>query len=66
MFKLIKKRNGQAAPFRADKITSAIYKASVAVGEQNWQMANALTKEIVERLGKKFKKGALPDVEEVD
>ena len=65
MFKLIKKRNGQAAPFRADKITSAIYKASVAVGEQNWQMANALTKEIVERLGKKFKKGALPDVEEV-
>ncbi|MEK7451589.1 MAG: adenosylcobalamin-dependent ribonucleoside-diphosphate reductase [Patescibacteria group bacterium] len=65
MFKSILKRNGQITPFKIEKIVNAVYKASVAVGETNWQLANNLAKEIVERLGKKLKKGASPTVEEV-
>ncbi len=65
MFKKIKKRNGQIAPFKIEKITNAIYKASVAVGEPNWQLANNFAKEVLKRLDKKIKKGAIPAVEEV-
>ena len=65
MFKLIKKRNGQTTPFKIEKITNAIYKASVAVGEPNWQLANNFGKEVIKRLEKKIKKGVIPMVEEV-
>ncbi len=65
MFKSIRKRNGQIAPFKIEKIVNAVYKASIAVGEPNWQLAENLAKEIIERLKKKLKKGAVPQVEEV-
>ncbi len=65
MFRKIYKRNGQIAPFKLEKITQAIYKASVAVGEPNWQLANDFSKEVVRRLEKKTKKGAVPMVEEI-
>jgi ribonucleoside-diphosphate reductase alpha chain len=65
MFKFIRKRNGQIAPFKIEKITNAIYKASVAVGEPNWQLANNFSREVLRRLEKKIKKGAIPAVEEV-
>ncbi|MEK7549208.1 MAG: ATP cone domain-containing protein, partial [Patescibacteria group bacterium] len=65
MFKLIKKRNGQTTPFKIEKITNAIYKASVAVGEPNWKLANDFGKEVIKRLEKKIKKGVIPMVEEV-
>ena len=48
-----------------EKVVNAIYKASVAVGEPNWQLSNNLTKEIVGRIKKRLKKGAVPTVEEV-
>lgn len=65
MFKFIRKRNGQVVPFKIEKITNAIYKAAIEVGEQNWQMASQLAKEVVRRLGKKIKKGEIPTVEGV-
>ncbi|MEK7149866.1 MAG: adenosylcobalamin-dependent ribonucleoside-diphosphate reductase [Patescibacteria group bacterium] len=65
MFKSIKKRNGQVAPFKIEKIINAIYKASVAVGSPDWELAENLAKEIVSHIGKKIKKGAIPTVEEV-
>ncbi|MEK7495937.1 MAG: ATP cone domain-containing protein, partial [Patescibacteria group bacterium] len=65
MFKSIRKRNGQIAPFKIGKITNAIYKSSVAVGEPNWQLADDLTKEVLSRLNKTIKKGGTPQVEEV-
>lgn len=65
MVKSIKKRNGQITPFKIEKITNAIYKASVAVGDPNWQLAESLAKNVVERLNKKTKKGGVPQVEEV-
>ena len=64
MFRAIQKRNGQTAPFRAEKIINVIYKASIAVGEPNWQLANGLSKEVIKRLGIKIKKRT-PTVEEV-
>ncbi len=65
MFKLIRKRNGQTAPFKIEKIINAVYRASVAVGEPNWQLATEFSKEVFRRLQKKIKKGAIPAVEEV-
>lgn len=65
MFRNIKKRNGQIAPFKIEKITNAIYKVSMAVGESSWQLAEYLAKEVLNRLDKKNKKGNIPYVEEV-
>jgi len=65
MFKNIRKRNGQIAPFKIEKITNAVYKASIAIGEENWQLAEDLTKEVLNQLKRKIKKGAIPQIEEV-
>jgi len=65
MFKTIKKRNGHIAPFKIEKITNAIFKASVAVGEPNWQIAETLAKEVVLKLKKAVKRGAVPSIEEI-
>ncbi|MBI5306412.1 adenosylcobalamin-dependent ribonucleoside-diphosphate reductase [Candidatus Wolfebacteria bacterium] len=64
-FQHIRKRNGQLTPFEIEKITNAIYRASVAVGQPNWQLATDFSKEVIRRLQKKIKKGAVPAVEEV-
>lgn len=65
MIKFIKKRNGQESDFKPIKIVNAIYKASVAVGEANWQIAEELSKEVVARLTKKIKKGTVVSIEEI-
>ena len=65
MFRSIKKRNGKTTPFKIEKIVNAVYKASIAVGESNWQLANSLAKEVANRLQKKSKRGAVATVEEV-
>mgnify|MGYP001569622618 CR=1 FL=1 len=65
MIKFIKKRDGQEADFKPEKISNAIYKASVAVGESNWQVAEELSKEVVVRLAKKIKKRNVVSVEEI-
>ncbi|HPW34512.1 MAG TPA: ATP cone domain-containing protein, partial [Candidatus Paceibacterota bacterium] len=65
MFKYLVKRNGIKAPFNVSKITNAVFKASMAVGNGDWKKAEELTKEIIKRLDTKHKKGTLPTVEEV-
>jgi len=65
MFKKLQKRNGQIVPFKTEKIINAIYKASLAVGEANWQIAEVLAKEVANKLTKKIKKNSIPTVEEV-
>lgn len=64
MFKTVLKRNGQVVPFNIEKIVKAIYKASVAVGEENWELAEQLANEVVKRVAE-TKKGATPEVEEI-
>lgn len=65
MFKSIRKRNGHIVPFKIEKITKAVYKASASVGEPNWHFSESLAKEVVGRLTKKIKRGSLPTVEEI-
>ena len=64
MFKTVLKRNGQLVPFNIEKIVKAIYKASVAVGEENWDMAEELAAEVVRRVNEGTK-GEAPGVEEI-
>ncbi|MFH0755405.1 MAG: adenosylcobalamin-dependent ribonucleoside-diphosphate reductase [bacterium] len=65
LIKNIQKRDGKIVPFDLSKITNAIYKASVAVGEPNWQLANNFGKDVIRRLEKKNNKNIIPNVEEV-
>jgi len=43
MFDRIKKRNGDVVKFEAQKITNAIYKAGLATGEFELEIAKKLT-----------------------
>lgn len=71
MFKTIKKRNGQIVPFKVEKITNAVYRASVAVGDPDWKAAENFSKEVIKRLenktdkSKRVKPSYIPTVEEV-
>ena len=65
MFKYILKRNDVKASFNVQKITNAVYKASLAVGQADWKKSEEITKEILKRLERKHKKGMIPTVEEV-
>ncbi len=62
--KLIK-RSGEVSEFNQDKIVTAIYKAGLAVEVDDRQLAEKLTKQVVERLNKKFHQHSIPAVEEV-
>lgn len=64
-FRFILKRDGAKVPFDVQKITNAIFKASVAVGESDWARAEDLTEKILAHLSKKHKRNSVPSVEEV-
>ncbi|MFH1257477.1 MAG: adenosylcobalamin-dependent ribonucleoside-diphosphate reductase, partial [Candidatus Micrarchaeota archaeon] len=61
----IKKRDGRIVEFNKDRITTAIWKAAKAVGGRDKALANALTDTVVDQLGKQFKEGNFPSVEDV-
>ena len=58
----IQKRDGRIVQFDKVKITNAIYKAQLAVGQDNINRAKALTDEVLQYL-KKETLGAIPTVE---
>ncbi|MBW2985987.1 vitamin B12-dependent ribonucleotide reductase [Candidatus Woesearchaeota archaeon] len=60
----IKKRNGELATFDRVKISSAIYKAAVAVGGKDRARADDLARQVEHVLTKKFE-GTMPTVEHV-
>jgi len=64
-FSYVTKRDGSKVLFDTQKIAHAIFKASAAVGEVNWDRSVALTAQVVEQLSTKRKKGSIPSVEEV-
>jgi ribonucleoside-diphosphate reductase alpha chain len=61
----IEKRDGKIVPFEREKITNAIFKAMEAVGEPDYELADKLSKRVVEILEKKLQPGQIPKVEEV-
>jgi len=64
-FKEIRKRDGRVVPFDRDKITDAIFKAAKAVGGSDRDIAENLTRQVIESLQKKVQNGVTPTVEEV-
>jgi len=60
----IKKRDGRIADFDKSKITTAIFKAAVAVGGEDRETAERLADNVVEIVHEKFA-GSVPSVEDV-
>ncbi|MCD6233157.1 ribonucleoside triphosphate reductase [bacterium] len=60
----IRKRNGRVVKFKTEKIAQAIYKATQAIGSPDFNLAQKISKKVVERLYKKFD-GNIPTVEQV-
>ncbi len=58
--KTVQKRDGRVVPFEAEKITFAVFKALRAIGEPNRDLAQNVTKNVVEKL-----KSLNPNVEEI-
>ena len=52
MITKIMKRDGREVPFNIEKITNAIYKATIAAGEEDYEKAMALAEKVVEKLHK--------------
>jgi len=64
MITKIKKRDGREVPFNIEKITTAIFKATRAAGEENYEKAMTLAEKVVEELHKDPDK-KVPGVEEI-
>lgn len=64
MIKTIRKRNGEIVPFHEEKITWAIFRAATAVGGNDWEPAEELTRQVVTLAEEKYGSGPV-DVEAV-
>jgi uridine kinase len=59
------KRSSALVPFNPDRITNAIYRAFVAVGERDRQIAEKLSDLVVQLLEEDFSGAKIPTVEEI-
>ncbi|HHU90047.1 MAG TPA: ribonucleoside triphosphate reductase [Clostridiaceae bacterium] len=64
MIEKIRKRNGSIERFIPEKISSAIFKAAVACGGNDFALAQQLCDQVVELAEKKYK-GKIPEVEQI-
>ncbi|NLO93004.1 MAG: ribonucleoside triphosphate reductase [Clostridiaceae bacterium] len=64
MIEKIRKRNGSVEKFVPDKITSAIYKAAVACGGSDFDLAKRLTNEVITIAEERYI-GRIPEVEQI-
>jgi uridine kinase len=65
MIEKIVKRDGRVVPFDRAKITSAIYRAAVAVGGRDRETAEKVTDDVLSLLEARASPGTWPGVEEV-
>ncbi len=63
--KQIKKRDGRIVPFEKGKIEEAIFKALTATAEGGKTLAHQLTDKVIKILNRRFKKGEIPQVEQI-
>ncbi len=63
--KKIIKRNGRIVDFDKSKITDSIYKAAVAVGGSNRELAESLSEKAISLMGVLYENNSIPTVEEV-
>jgi ribonucleoside-triphosphate reductase len=61
----IQKRDGRIADFDQEKITRAIHKALTATTTKDGKEARLLSNKVVELMNRRFKKGDLPSVEQI-
>jgi uridine kinase len=61
----VEKRTGAIVPFTPERITNAIYRAAVAVGGRNRQIAESLSQEVVQILEETYPPGHIPTIEEI-
>jgi len=61
----IRKRSGEIVDFNKEKITSAIFKATEAVGKPDQALAQKLSDQVVDILNDKFHARSIPAVEEI-
>ncbi len=64
-FDKIQKRDGRIVNFDEAKITSAIHKALTATGQGNGPTARKVASRVISLLNKRFRKGEIPKVEEI-
>jgi len=63
--KQVVKRTGAIVPFSRERITSAIYRAAVAVGGRDRSIAEGLTDQVIAILEESTPPGDIPTVEEI-
>jgi len=61
----VKKRDGRIVDFEQEKITKAIFKALTATGQGDGKKSRRVSDKIVKLLNRRFKKGEIPDVEQI-
>ncbi|NQU83005.1 MAG: ribonucleoside triphosphate reductase, partial [Parcubacteria group bacterium] len=61
----IKNREGRIVNFNQDKITQAIFKALTITGQGGDKMAKKLSDKVVKITNRRFKKGEIPEVEQI-
>ncbi|MDD5651947.1 MAG: ribonucleoside triphosphate reductase, partial [Candidatus Moranbacteria bacterium] len=59
------KRSGKVVPFKQEKITKAVLKAFGDTGEGGLREAEKVSKKVVQLLNKNYKKGYVPEIEEI-
>ncbi len=59
------KRNGDKVPFNKNRIVNALYRAAIAVGGRDRDLAHKLTDQIVEKLNEDFSPENIPHIEEI-
>jgi uridine kinase len=63
--KHVKKRDGRVVPFTQERITNAIYRAAVAVGGRDRQIARNLSDQVVALVDNTFPADKIPSVEDI-
>lgn len=64
-FSQIKKRDGRLVPFEEGRILSVITRAMQASGEGSGSESQKITEKVITELVKKYAKGGIPEVEEI-
>ena len=59
------KRNGDKVPFNRNRIVNALYRAAIAVGGRDRELAEKLTEQIVKKLHEDFTADNIPHIEEI-
>lgn len=63
--KSVKKRDGQIVPFNQEKITNAVFKATVAVGQPDREQAQQISTQVTDLLNQRYPGDYVPNIEEI-